>query len=115
MISSDLQECLPIIKILPKIRGVALRKQFLSDQYKNDRKIYKALKEIVTNVVHKNITLSDACKKSLLRFKRAIIEFIHDKNKKREKKHLIQSGGYIHFMIPAVLELLSSVLSDGAS
>lgn len=115
MISKELSECLPIIQLYMKLKGKKLRQDFLSDQFKQDAKIYKAIHEIVMNVVHQNLPIPDDVKPKLRRHKRAIIEFIHDKNKKRNRKHLVQSGGYLHYIIPAAIQLISSLLSNGGN
>lgn len=113
MISDDLKDCLPIMELLMKIKRPKLRQDFLCDQFKQNPKIYKAVHEIVTNLVHKNIPLDTSTKQRLRRHKRNIVDLVHDKNKKRHRTHLIQSGGYLHYIIPAVLSLLSTLLKDG--
>lgn len=116
MISQELKQFLPIIQMLGKIRGAKLRKQILLDHYKRDPKIYKAVKEIVTNLVHKNIPIDTNIKRKLVRHKRSIIELIHDNNRKRNRKHLAQSGGYLQYIIPVLTQILSRLLSNnGAS
>ena len=115
MISSDLKDCLPIITMLGKIRGVELRKKILLDYQKTNPNIYKAVKEIVTNLVHKNLPIPSEIKKKLYRHKRNIIDLIHDKNRKRQRKHLGQSGGYLHYLIPVLTQIVSSFLTNNGT
>ena len=67
MISSDLKDCLPVIMMLGKVRGADLRKKILLDHHKQNPNIYKAVKEIVTNLVHKNLPIPLEIKKKLYR------------------------------------------------
>lgn len=111
MISDDLKACLPVLELLSKIKSKQLREKFLKDQFKNSDKIYKAIKEIIANLVHKNIPLEVDQKKKLQRHRKKIISFVNDKSKTRRKSHIIQSGGYLPIILPTVLSLLSSFLN----
>ena len=110
MISDTLKECIPVLELFGKIKNKKLREQFLLDQFKRSDKIYKAIHEIAENLIHKNIPLEDHHKKKLKRHKRKIIALVKDKAKTRRKSHLVQSGGYLHYIIPTVLSLISSFL-----
>ena len=112
MISNELKECLPVLELFVKIKSKSLREKFLLDQLKHSDKIYKAIKEIVTNLVNKNIPLDQIEKKKLQRHKRKIIDIVNDKAKSRRKSHIAQSGGYLHYILPAFFSLLSSYLNN---
>ena len=112
MISKELNDCLPIIEVFMKIKSKKLRESFLLDQYKHNPGIYKAVQEILTNIVHRNIPLEDDIKKKLRRHRYSIVNYIHNGNKKNCRSHLKQSGGYLHYIIPAFISILSSVLAE---
>lgn len=112
MISSNLKESIPVLKLMSNIKSRKLREQFLLDQFKASDKIYKAMGEISENLVHKNIPLETHHKKKLQRYKKHIVNLVQDKAKTRRKYHLKQSGGYLPIILPVVFSLIESIV-DG--
>lgn len=111
MISSHLKESIPTLELMSNIKSKKLREQFLLDQYKVSDKIYKAIREIAENLIHKNIPLETHHKKKLQRYKKDIVNIVHDKAKTRRKSHIKQSGGYLPIILPVVLSLIQSMIN----
>ena len=109
--SVNVGDYINLLKIASTIRSKKLRTAFLQDQYKADPLLYKAIKEVVLNVVNKNVKLTEGEKKKLARYKHDILKLVNDKSLSRRKKHIAQSGGYLHIIIPAVASLLASLIN----
>jgi len=108
--SSNLQLCMEKLKIISKIRDVRLRKRILSEIA--DDCLYKALHEIAINTVNRKVPLSRPAKISLRKYKSHIQSLTRDTNNKKQRKRLVvQSGGFLPILIPAVASVLGSVLS----
>jgi hypothetical protein len=70
------------------------------------------MNEIATNTVNKKLPLSLNQKKSLRRYKTNIQKLsCFTKNKTKRKKQLVQSGGFLPFIIPAVASVLTTLLT----
>jgi hypothetical protein len=98
------------LKIISKIKDSRLRKKILSELA--DDCIYKALHEIAINTVNKKVPLSTDVKKSLKKYKSHIQELTkRTSNRSKRKRLVVQSGGFLPLLIPAVASVLGSVLS----
>ena len=98
------------MKIISKIRDAQLRKRILSEIA--DDCLYKALHEIAVNTVKRNVPLSRPAKISLRKYKLHIQNLARKtKNKKLRKRLVIQSGGFLPILIPAVASILGALLN----
>lgn len=109
--SINIEDYLNLLKIASMIKSKKLRTAFLHDQYKADPLLYKAIKEVMLNIVNKNVKLTDKEKKQLARYKHDILNIVKDKSVSRRKKYITQSGGYLPIIIPAVVSLLTSLIN----
>jgi hypothetical protein len=84
-----------------------------------DKKLVKAICEIIFNVLQNNINISAKLKSRLIK-KQGCIRKLCDKSSYAEKKKtLIQKGGFLQYLIPAVIggiaEIISSYVSKPSS
>jgi len=98
------------LKIISKIRDSQLRKRVLSEIA--DDCLYKALHEIAVNTVKRNVPLSRPAKISLRKYKFHIQNLARKtKDRKQRKSLVVQSGGFLPILIPAVAAILGSLIN----
>jgi hypothetical protein len=108
--SQNLQHCMNKLKVISLIKNETVRKKVLNDLY--DNCLYKALNEIATNTVNKKVSLNSKQKQSLKKYKTNIHKLSTFTKSKRKRKNLVvQSGGFLPFIIPAVASILTSLLT----
>jgi hypothetical protein len=108
--SNNLQLCMEKLKIISKIKDPRLRKKILIEIA--DDCLYKALNEIAVNTISKKVPLNRATKTKLRKYKTHIKALASKtKNKRLQKKLVVQSGGFLPLLVPAVASILGSVLS----
>ena len=108
--SSNLRMCMEKLKIIAKIRDSRLRKKILSEIA--DQCLYKALNEIAVNTVSRKVPLNRATKISLRKYKTHINSLARKtSNRRLQKKLVVQSGGFLPVLIPAITSILGSILS----
>lgn len=111
--SINLQNCLKELDLIAKIKKPSVTKQVLSDVCDNEC-IYKALKEIAVNIVNRKVKLSYQQKKDLKRFGIIIKKLSSDQSSKLNRRKLVvQSGGALPILIPAVIALLTNLIQNG--
>ncbi len=77
--------------------------------YANNKEIH-AICEIILNVLNGNIKLANANIKKLKRYKTALRSLTYKKNSlANRKKTLKQHGGFLSFILPAAIGLLSQL------
>lgn len=76
----------------------------------NKDQIY-CLCEIVLNLLKGNINLSNQELKKLGKYKNSFRKLIRKSNI-RQKKKVIQSGGFLSVLIPSIISALSPILSE---
>jgi hypothetical protein len=83
-------------------RGVVIR------IFSKDKDFVKAIKEIASNTVNKNIPLTVSDKIKLKKYKSVLLDLSY----KGGKKSLVQSGGgFLPLLVPIVTTVLSSMLN----
>jgi len=98
------------LKIISQIKDSKLRKKVLISLA--DDCLYKALNEIAVNTVSKNLPLTAKQKKGLRKYRSHIQKLATPTNNKAlRKKLVVQSGGYLQFLIPAAAAIISSIIS----
>ena len=109
--SKNLVNCLGKLKTISKIKNSTKRKKALNLNY--DECLYKALNEIAVNTVKRRVPLSikqvNKLKKHKLNIKKLSCR---TKNKKKQKQLVVQSGGFLPVLIPAIASILTSILSN---
>ena len=109
--STNLKNCIEKLKIVSKIKDQALRKKVLAEIA--DPCLYKALKEIAINTVAKKVPLSKPTKKRLEKFEKQILALTKNTNSNKQRKNLIvQSGGFLPILVPAILSVLTTLLKN---
>lgn len=112
--SCNLKKCINKLLVISKVKNLSLRKKLLKD-ISCDEKVFAALQEIALNTVHSNVPLETPVKKKLRKYKKDILKLTKKvKSKRKQKSLVVQSGGFLPFLIPAVLSVLTSVLSNNS-
>lgn len=75
-----------------------------------NRKQINSICEIILNVLKGNVPISDDLKHSLSKKKKLIRDFVK-KSTLKNKKSVLQKGGFIEFLIPAIISGLSTIAS----
>lgn len=100
---------LKLIKTCPK----ALRKQLLK---KLPSRSVKAICECSLNVLKGNVPLSTSQKRALSKYKTTLRKIGAKKGSLFHKKKLIvQQGGFLNFLIPAALSVLTGIINGARS
>ena len=86
-----------------------LRKNLLA---KSSKDTIGAICEIIDNLLHNNIPLSQNLKERLRKHKGSLRKLIKKSQLSEKKKILIQHGGFLQYIIPAAISAISSILSD---
>ena len=77
-----------------------------------DRKLIIAICEIVFNVLEKNLTLDESDLIKIKRYRFILRKLIKKSDLKEKKKILVQRGGFLQFLIPAVITGISNIVSS---
>ena len=110
MISQSVRKTLPLLKTISKL-SKANRSKILSEVGGEDA-VYKALREIAHNTIKGNVKLNNYQKAKLKPHARTLRNLCtSNKCLKRRKKLVVQSGGFLPILIPAVASLISSLVA----
>ena len=77
-----------------------------------DKKLIQAICESVHNVLVGNINISEIERTKLKKFRKTLHKLLEKSSLKTKKKILIQRGGFLQFLIPAVVSGLASIISS---
>jgi hypothetical protein len=77
-----------------------------------DKKLIKALCEIIFNVLQNNINISGNLKNRLIRQRECIRKLCDKSSFAVKKKTLIQKGGFLQYLIPAVIGGIAEIISS---
>lgn len=109
--SHNLQKCLKELQFVMKNRNKITRKNQL--QYLAHKKcIYDAMREISINIMNKQIPLKKNQLKKLTPSQGNAIKRLATgvKNKKTRQKLIIQTGGFLPWLLPIIFTVLSTVV-----
>ena len=110
MVSQSVRKTVPLLKVIAKLSN-ANRKKVLSE-VGGDEILYKALREIAHNTIKGNVKLNKYQKAKLKPYSRTLEELCTStKCLKRRKKLVVQSGGFLPILIPAVASLIASLVA----
>ena len=88
---------------------VKLRKAILLN---SDAELIKVLRDCVYNVLRGNVKLSKESSGKLSKYKNDLRKFVYDKGSVNcKRKFLIQKGGFLPLLIPAVIETTARLIS----
>lgn len=108
--SKNLNYCIEKLKLISKISDPKLRKKVLLNLY--DECLYKALHEVAVNTVKSKVPLSTKQKKQLIKYKINIQKLAcPTKIKNKRKRLVLQSGGFLPILIPAIASILTSLIT----
>ena len=79
---------------------------------KSDKELINAICSCVYNVLLGNVKISEEDKKNLVKYKSVLRKLVEKSTLKGKKKLLIQQGGFLQFIIPAVITGLASIISS---
>ena len=109
--SHNLKLCLGHLKFISKIKSSKFRKAILKDlSCKNC--YFRALKEIAENAIKGNLILDTKTRKKLYPYKASIKRLCcKTKSKQQKRKLVIQSGGWLPIILPAVISIVSEIIN----
>src|SRR5882757_1222947 len=106
--SDNLKKCMSELQRAMRIKHRPSRKAVLNFLAKR-KCVYKALQEISTNIINRNIPLSKDHIRRLNPHTKTIKGLLKGTKNKRSQQRLVnQSGGFIHWLLPLVATALSA-------
>ena len=72
----------------------------------------KSICEAALNLLKGNIHLTDNQKQKLAKFKNTIRRLASKSNLSDKKKIIIQKGGFLEFLVPALISGITSLIGD---
>ena len=83
------------------------------ENFDGEECIYNAIREIALNTTNGNIKLTPAQHGKLTRHKKLIKECTQPaKTKSKRKRLVVQSGGFLPYLIPIALSLISTLKNE---
>jgi len=108
--SLTLKKYIENLKFISEIKNKKIRYNILKELSKDER-LYNALREIVENVLRKNIPLKNKEKKSLKKYKKTLLMYMKPKVSRKKKRQIIsQSGGFLPILIPIISAFSSKII-----
>lgn len=108
--SSTLKKYLSDLKFISGIKNKKIRENILKELSK-DEMLFNALKEMVENVVRKNIPMKSKEKRLLKKYKKTLMLYMRPKISKRKKRQIVsQSGGFLPILVPVLSAFLSRLI-----
>jgi hypothetical protein len=90
----------------------------IKKRYKNaiikhaDRNLIKAIEDSVYNLLKGNTKYQDSDLQNLTKYKHTLRNLIQKSNLKKKKKILVQRGGFLQYVLPAVITGLSTIVGE---
>ena len=104
----NINETQDLLKLLSKCNS-GMRKVILK---KANKKLVLAICESVFNMLQGNLDINKSDLENLAKYKIIFRKLIKKSNLKTKKKILVQHGGFLQFLIPAVITGISSIVSS---
>ena len=86
---------------------------------KSDKKLVNSICEMVFNLINGNLSINNSDFQKLKKYKTSLRKLVKKSNLASKKKILVQNGGFLQFLIPAVItgisEIVSSLISKKSS
>ncbi len=86
-----------------------IRKAILNNA---DKQLVDAICQCIFNMLSGNIELSPTQKTALLKYRHTMRKLVEKSSLKNKKKILVQNGGFLQFLIPAIITGISSIISS---
>lgn len=112
-ISKSLQKSFPLLQLLTKLSNKN-RSNVLKD-LGNEKIIYNSLQEIAHNTLNGKVQLNKHQKRKIKPYEKVLKNLCCNRNRKcckKRKKLIIQSGGFLPILIPAIAAILTSLISS---
>jgi hypothetical protein len=113
--SQCFKKCYDFLNLVSKIKSPRLRKEILYN-LRNDPVLYVALHEIAHNKQKGNIPLNADQLKKLRRYEKALVKLsqkeLSKKGSKLKRQLIVQSGGWLPILLPALASIIGQVLSN---
>jgi hypothetical protein len=100
------------VQLLKKLADPKVRNHVIKNA---DPKLTTAICDVVFNVLHGRINISDKDRKKLLKYKKSMRFLCKKSTLEHKKKYLKQKGGFLQFLIPAVVSGIASIISSFVS
>ena len=111
-VSKSLNKALPVLRIVSKLNK--RNKRSVLNQLGGEKTVFNALHEIAYNTLNGNLKLKKNQIRKL-RPHRKVLENLclpsSRKCSKRRKKLIIQSGGFLPILIPALTSIITALIS----
>lgn len=116
--SKNLRKCKKTMHLFCCAENKKLKKSVLEEMSENEC-FFDAMYEIVNNIYLKNMKLSKLTPAQKKQAKKLlpILRKIHKRPKKKiiKRKVILQSGGFINFILPILTTIVSELISDAIS
>jgi hypothetical protein len=96
-------------ELLKKLADPKVRNHVIKNA---DPKLMTAICDVVFNVLHGRINISDKDRKKLLKYKKSMRFLCKKSTLDHKKKYLKQKGGFLQLLIPAVVSGIASIISS---
>ena len=108
MPSKSLEKHLPTIALLSHCQPCVVKK-FIQN---SDKKLINAICECSKNILSGNVTLNDEEFKRLKKYQKHLRLLATRKTPLKQKKEIVQKGGFLPALIAPLIGLLGSVISS---
>lgn len=108
--SENLRKHFPKLEVISQVKSLKSRKKIIQD-FSNDPTFCDAVREIVRNTFNKNIKVTDADRKKLLKYRGMLMSLNRRQKCRKRVKKLIQQTGTGIFL-PIVIPLVSTLLAE---
>lgn len=113
MVSPALRKSLPLLNVVSRMKK--RKRNVILNEIAGEDILYNALREIAHNTLKGNVKLNNDQKRKLKPYNNTLKNLcIKHKCSKRRKKLVIQSGGFLPILIPAITGLISSLIGSNA-
>jgi hypothetical protein len=82
---------------------------------KADSKLIRAICEGIHNVLKGNISINKTDREHLKQFRKVLHQLLEKSSLHTKKKSLIQQGGFLQYLVPAVVSGIASIISAAIS
>jgi len=108
--SQRLKKYAPLLRMLNKA-SPAVRKRLIKNACSSD--FVKCVCECASNIIKGNVPLTTAQKGQLLRRKRLLKKLVLKKTSLKNKRKIVQSGGFLGALLGPIISVLSSLFGGG--
>lgn len=110
--SKNLRKCMSTMQLYCSTNSTKLKKSILGEMAKNDC-FFKAIYEVVNNILLKNIQLTSAQQRKVRKYT-TLMHKIHQcpKSSTKRRKLVSQTGGFIQAILPRLAQLVGELIAN---